>query len=87
MAATYLRYRNLVDCGLVNSRQELKRLQDTQSFPRGRLLGPNTRVWTDEEIEAYIAARPVKMPLHHLRGAAKLKHERKQAQLSETNEL
>jgi predicted DNA-binding transcriptional regulator AlpA len=87
MAATYLRYRNLVDRGLVNSRQELKRLQDTQGFPRGFLLGANTRVWADEEIDAYIAARPVRMPLHHLRGAARLKHERKQSPPSETNEV
>jgi predicted DNA-binding transcriptional regulator AlpA len=87
MAATYLRYRHLVSRGVVNSRQELKRLQDKHGFPPGRLLGPNTRVWTDEEIDAYIAARPVRMPLHQLRGAAKLKHERKQAQMSETNEV
>jgi hypothetical protein len=62
MATIYLRYRNLVERGLVKSRQELKRLQDGQGFPLGRLLGPNARVWTDEEIMDYIASRPVKMP-------------------------
>jgi hypothetical protein len=94
MAAIYLRYRNLVEQGLVKSRQELKRLQDGQGFPLGRLLGPNTRVWTSTEITDYVASRPVKMPPHKLRGAAKAKHERKRKQaaaetdrLSETNEL
>jgi predicted DNA-binding transcriptional regulator AlpA len=59
---TYLRFRNLVDRGLFKNRQELRRLQETQGFPRGRLLGPNTRIWTEEEINTYVASRPVQMP-------------------------
>jgi hypothetical protein len=83
-----LRYRHLVDRGLFKNRQELRRLQDRQGFPLGRLLGPNTRIWTEEEIETYIASRPVMMPPHDLRGAAKIKHERKQAAVkAESSEL
>jgi hypothetical protein len=28
-------------------------------FPPGRYLGPNTRVWLVEEVEAWLASRPV----------------------------
>jgi predicted DNA-binding transcriptional regulator AlpA len=37
----------------VNNYPTLKRWQETQGFPKGRLLGENTRVWTEEEIVAW----------------------------------
>ena len=55
----YLRYPKLVERGLVNNRATLKNLIDKCGFPPGRLIGPNTRVWTDEELDAYVAGCPV----------------------------
>jgi hypothetical protein len=78
MATIYIRFADLRDRGLVRNRQQLKRLLE-QGFPCGRLLSANCRVWTEEEIETYIASRPVHMPEESLRGAAKIKHEQKRA--------
>jgi hypothetical protein len=53
----------------VDSREQLKNLQTYYGFPKGKLISPNIRVWTDEEIEAWFESRPteVRVPL---RGAA-----------------
>jgi prophage regulatory protein len=54
-----LRYPDLVAKGIVNSRMTLKRLIDAQGFPPGRLITPNARAWTEEEVDAWIANRPI----------------------------
>ncbi len=54
-----LRYVDLVARGIVHSRMTLKRLIDAQGFPPGRLLTPNARAWTEEEVDAWIANRPI----------------------------
>jgi hypothetical protein len=54
-----LRYADFVARGLFKNRQSLKNAQDKHGFPRGRLLGPNTRVWDEEEeVEPWLASRP-----------------------------
>ena len=53
-----IRYNDLVAKGVVNSRMTLKRLIDTQDFPTGRLITPNSRAWDEEQVDAWIAARP-----------------------------
>jgi predicted DNA-binding transcriptional regulator AlpA len=53
-----IRYNALVEKGVVNSRMTLKRLIDTQDFPPGVLITPNARAWQEEEVDAWIAARP-----------------------------
>jgi predicted DNA-binding transcriptional regulator AlpA len=55
----FLRFADLVERRIVRSRMTLKRLIDTQGFPPGRLLTPNCRAWSDEEVDAWIASRPV----------------------------
>ena len=50
-----LRFPDLVDRGIVNSRMTLKRLIDNQGFPTGRLITPNSRAWTEEEVNAWVA--------------------------------
>ena len=40
----------------------LKRWQETQGFPIGRLLGKNTRVWTEEELLEWWNNRPTDPP-------------------------
>jgi predicted DNA-binding transcriptional regulator AlpA len=55
--AAFLRFHDLQKRGIVNNRVTLKRWQDREGFPRGIKLGPNTRVWAEDEIEAYLAKR------------------------------
>jgi len=71
-----LRFRDLKDRGVVKSWPQLRRLMDLHGFPRGRLLSPHVRAWTDGEIDAWIAARPIDGG-RLLRGAAKTRHARK----------
>jgi hypothetical protein len=44
--------------GSVSNRVTLKRWQDQNGFPLGRLLGANTRTCTPEEIQAWLDSRP-----------------------------
>jgi predicted DNA-binding transcriptional regulator AlpA len=54
-----IRYNDLVAKGVVNSRMTLKRLIDSQGFPPGQLITPNARAWVEEDVDAWIARRPV----------------------------
>jgi predicted DNA-binding transcriptional regulator AlpA len=54
-----LRYPDLVARGVVASRMTLKRLIDVQGFPPGRLITPNSRAWTEDEVDEWIASRPI----------------------------
>jgi predicted DNA-binding transcriptional regulator AlpA len=53
-----IRYNDLVEKGVVNSRMTLKRLIDTQDFPPGVLITPNARAWEENLVDAWIANRP-----------------------------
>ncbi len=53
-----IRYNDLVARGVVKSRMTLKRLIDFQDFPPGALITPNARAWNEDEVDAWIAARP-----------------------------
>jgi hypothetical protein len=55
---TYCRYKDLRDAGIVNSWEQLRRMIEQWGFPAGRLLSPNVRAWTPEEINTWHAARP-----------------------------
>ena len=52
------RFKNLKAAGIVNSRMTVKRLIDSGRLAPGRLISPNVRAWTDEEIVALIANAP-----------------------------
>ncbi len=54
-----LRFPDLVARGLFVSRMTLKRAIDSQGFPPGVLITPNARAWSEAEVNAWIAARPV----------------------------
>jgi hypothetical protein len=55
----FLRFNDLRNRGIVNSRSHLKGLQDNYGFPLGRLIGPNVRAWEEEtEINPWLASRP-----------------------------
>jgi predicted DNA-binding transcriptional regulator AlpA len=53
-----LRYRDLVALGLVNNRPTLRNWIRDRGFPQGRLVGPNSRLWDEGEIQAWIDSRP-----------------------------
>ena len=57
-AFTLWRYRDLKERGFVKSRAQLKKMIDEYGFPEGKLLSPNTRTWTDQEVVAYYEACP-----------------------------
>lgn len=63
-----LRFPDLQERGIARSWAQLKNLQKL-GFPLGRMLSPNARVWTEDEVDAWLASRPVEGP--ELRGAAK----------------
>jgi hypothetical protein len=53
-----LRYNELKSLRIVNNRVTLRNRIRDHGFPPGRLIGPNTRVWTQDEIKAYTDSRP-----------------------------
>ncbi len=53
-----LRFADLEKNGIVTNRQTLSNWIEQEGFPPGRLIGPNTRVWTLEEVSEWIASRP-----------------------------
>jgi predicted DNA-binding transcriptional regulator AlpA len=75
-----LRFRDLKDRGIVNSWPMLRRRIERDGFPLGRMLGPNTRAWTETEVEEWLKSRPTAGPAP--RGAARTRRERKTAQAS-----
>jgi len=64
-----LRFRDLQARGVINSWPMLKRRIERDGFPRGRMIGPNSRAWSEDEVERWLKSRPVAGPA--LRGAAK----------------
>jgi len=53
-----LSFHDLRAAGIVANRTTLMRWQRYHGFPAGQLLGPNSRRWTEDEIQVWLAARP-----------------------------
>jgi predicted DNA-binding transcriptional regulator AlpA len=53
-----LRFSDLKARGVVRNWVTLRNWIESQGFPPGRKLGPNTRAWTADEVEAWLAIRP-----------------------------
>jgi hypothetical protein len=77
----YLRFSDLRERGLVRSWPQLRRMIKLHGFPAGRMLSPNIRVWSVEEVETYFASRPTEGP--PARGCAKRGRPRKTASTTE----
>ena len=58
MIRTLLRFADLKARGIVNNWVTLRDWIEREGFPAGTLLGPNTRVWPEQEIADWIASRP-----------------------------
>jgi hypothetical protein len=80
-----LRFRDLRARGIVNSWPQLKRLQQLHGFPLGRMLSPNCRAWTEEEVDEWIVSRP-RENTAPLKGGVKNKYKRRTAAHDETGE-
>lgn len=57
MSKRYYRYPDLVKAGIVNNRTTLARWVRDNGFPAGVLLGPNTRAWPTDAVDAWLEAR------------------------------
>lgn len=55
----YVRFRDLRISGIADNWPQLLRLIEQHGFPSGRLLSPNVRAWTIDEVEAWVATRPI----------------------------
>jgi len=64
-----LRFKDLRERGIIRNWPMLKRRITRDGFPPGRMIGPNSRAWTEEEVEAWVKSRPTAGPAP--RGAAK----------------
>ena len=51
------RYRDLTERNIVRNRMTLRRWIAEEGFPPGILLGPNSRAWTEESVEEWLASR------------------------------
>ena len=51
-------FRDLVAMKVINSKRTLSRIIDTEDFPTGFRTTPNWRMWNEEDVTAWIAARP-----------------------------
>jgi hypothetical protein len=78
----WLRFRDLKARGIVGTWPTLKRRIERDGFPPGRMIGPNTRAWTEEEIDEWYRSRPVEGPAP--RGIAKIKHDARKADNADT---
>jgi predicted DNA-binding transcriptional regulator AlpA len=54
----FIRYRDLLAAGIVGSYNQLLRYIDHEGFPIGRMLSPNIRAWTVQEVRKWLDARP-----------------------------
>ena len=53
----YLRFSDLVERGIVRNRVTLGRWIKLHKFPPGIKLGPNSRAWPENQVDAWLAAR------------------------------
>ena len=54
-----LRFPDLNDAGIVRNWPQLKRLVERHGFPAGRILSDNTRFWSADEVDQWLASRPL----------------------------
>jgi predicted DNA-binding transcriptional regulator AlpA len=53
-----LRYADLERLGIVNNRPTLQNWIRDRGFPIGQLTGPNSRTWSEEEVQVWLDSRP-----------------------------
>jgi hypothetical protein len=81
----YIRFADLKDRRIVASWAQLRNLINKYEFPAGRMLGPNTRAWTEDEVQGWLDSRPTapkRAPIVHGRRGRPRKAERLRAEAS-----
>lgn len=58
MLPRQLRFRDLKAHNVVTNWVTLTNWIDNEGFPAGRMAGPNTRLWDESEVAAWLKARP-----------------------------
>jgi hypothetical protein len=58
MLPKFVRFNDLKSRGIVNSWPQLRNLQTKKDFPSGRLIGDNSRAWTEDEVSIWLETRP-----------------------------
>jgi len=58
MLAKRLRFMDLVDRNIVQNRTTLNNWIRDRGFPVGQLTGPNTRTWSEDEVQRWLDSRP-----------------------------
>ena len=53
-----LRYADLVRLGVVRNRPTLANWIRDRGFPPGQLTGPNSRTWSEAEVQLWLERRP-----------------------------
>jgi predicted DNA-binding transcriptional regulator AlpA len=76
-----LRYADLVNLGIVGNRVTLHNWIRDLGFPRGSLIGSNTRVWAETDVQAWLASRPTAPRLSPNLRTRRRKAERPDAQV------
>ena len=61
----FLRLKNLEELGIAKTHQAVRHMQIHYGFPLGRLLGPGTRVWTEDEINEWLPVGRSSRPSKH----------------------
>jgi predicted DNA-binding transcriptional regulator AlpA len=81
-----LRFKDLQERGIAMTHQAVRHMQIHENFPMGRLLGPNSRVWTVAEVNEWLASRPTEQSRQTKEKTKKSVEARKTArQLLESN--
>ena len=58
MIPIQLRFSDLKQRKIVTNWVTLRNWIDNQGFPPGRMAGPNTRIWEEPEVAAWLDSRP-----------------------------
>jgi hypothetical protein len=57
-----IRFAHFKQRGICENRERLTYLIENQGFPPGFWTGPNTHVWWEDVVEAWLSARPIERP-------------------------
>jgi len=68
----WLRFADLRERGIIPSWPMLRRRVALDGFPPGRKLGPNTRAWSEDEVETWLSSRPLARPAREVERARAL---------------
>lgn len=58
MIPNQLRFSDLKQRNIIRNWVTLRNWIDHEGFPPGRMAGPNTRIWDEPEVAAWLQSRP-----------------------------